>query len=669
MPLETEIPRLDSRTYEEIKTNALLRIPRYTPEWTDWNESDPGITLVELFAWLTEMMLYEMNRVPERNYLKFLQTLGLELRAAQPASVYLTFTPSSSATVIPNVPQFTQVSAQPAGGGEEKIFETREGLSVIRLPLTDVQVFDGAAFTVLTSANQKPGTGFRPFGWQPLVGSALYLGFDASASPNKDNIFPQQMRWRLFLPLNQIDQPAVICKTVTPQPVPPVNLVWEFRPRANPNHWRRLQVFEDQSAAFTREGAILVEGPTQVAETAEGRVPEPRMWIRVRLADGAYPAGTAPLVDFIRPNVVEAQNLATVRDEQLGASDGLPDQAFRLQSQNRPVIKDSLLLEVVEGENQPEEQKNWVRKEDFLASGEDDPHFTVNTDGEIRFGDGINGRIPVAGAQITAREYRYGGGQAGNVTAGSASTLLANVDGLDAVTNERPGVGGRDEQTLAEFIKFAPAQLRCRDRAVSEEDFTALARQVGGIANAAALPLFHPDHPGVEVPGALTIVVVPDTADRPPRPSPDQLEAVCEYIDTRRLLTSEVYVKGPEYLPVHVEAILEANPYAAFDEVKNKAVQALNDAIDPLIPERSAASSAQGVTPLRKVGRAFGLDFYPTSLFSVLQNVKDVRAVRTLNVTINGTRLQENGPYLLKADQMLYGALDHEITVMPYKDL
>src|SRR6266508_4318994 len=97
MPINTEIPQLDRRSFEAIKQDALLRIPRYTPEWTDWNESDPGITLIELFAWLTEMMLYEMNRVPERNYLKFLQAMGLELRASQPASVYLTFNPQPGA--------------------------------------------------------------------------------------------------------------------------------------------------------------------------------------------------------------------------------------------------------------------------------------------------------------------------------------------------------------------------------------------------------------------------------------------------------------------------------------------------------------------------------------------------------------------------------------------
>jgi predicted phage baseplate assembly protein len=329
-------------------------------------------------------------------------------------------------------------------------------------------------------------------------------------------------------------------------------------------------------------------------------------------------------------------------------------------------MKDSLVLGIVEGSNQ---EAIWVRKDDLLASGEDDQHFTVNSDGEIRFGDGINGRIPVAGAQITAREYRYGGGQAGNVTAGLATSLITPVTGIDSVTNERPAAGGRNEQTLSEFIKFAPAQLRCRDRAVSEEDFAALARQVGGIANAVALPLFHPDHPGVEVPGALTVVVLPDTADRPPRPAPDQLEAVCEYLDTRRLLTSEVYVKGPEYLVARVEAILEANPYAAFDQVENNAVQALNDALDPLIPERDAASSPPGVIPPRKIGRAFGLDLFPTSLFSILQNVKDVRAVRNLIITVNGVGLALNSRHRLKPDQMLYGASDHRITVVPHKDL
>jgi predicted phage baseplate assembly protein len=115
MPLEAEASRLiDPRTYAKLKDAALLRIPRYTPEWTDFNESDPGVTLVELFAWLTELMLYQMNRVPDLTYVRLLQLLGEELLPAQPAVAYLTFTPQPGIRP-PTVPLRSQSGAQGTG--------------------------------------------------------------------------------------------------------------------------------------------------------------------------------------------------------------------------------------------------------------------------------------------------------------------------------------------------------------------------------------------------------------------------------------------------------------------------------------------------------------------------------------------------------------------------
>ena len=66
---------LDDRTFEDLVAECILRIPRYCPEWTDFNPSDPGITLVELFAWLTDQMLMRFNKVPRRNYITFLELL------------------------------------------------------------------------------------------------------------------------------------------------------------------------------------------------------------------------------------------------------------------------------------------------------------------------------------------------------------------------------------------------------------------------------------------------------------------------------------------------------------------------------------------------------------------------------------------------------------------
>ena len=221
MPLQA--PQLDTRTFEELKRLALLRIPRYAPEWTDFNESDPGVTLVELFAWLTEMLLYEMNRIPDRNYIKFLQLLGMELRPAQPAIAYLTVDAQGGALPVPPRAQF---SAQPAGGGQPLVFETTEGLDLIPVPLARVQVFDGAAFTDVSAVNTNPGPTYRPFGWVPQNGSALYLGFAAPNPPVTGRFFPLEMHFRVFLPPAATAGQPESCRDVVQVPTPPVNLVW-----------------------------------------------------------------------------------------------------------------------------------------------------------------------------------------------------------------------------------------------------------------------------------------------------------------------------------------------------------------------------------------------------------------------------------------------------------
>src|SRR5215210_7074731 len=83
--------RLDLRDFQDILDEARRLIPRYCPEWTDHNLSDPGITLLELFSWMTEMMLFRLNRVPEKNHIKFLELIGVKLEPAHPAQTELTF--------------------------------------------------------------------------------------------------------------------------------------------------------------------------------------------------------------------------------------------------------------------------------------------------------------------------------------------------------------------------------------------------------------------------------------------------------------------------------------------------------------------------------------------------------------------------------------------------
>ena len=82
---------LDDRSFEDLVEECILRIPRYCPEWTNHNPGDPGITLIELFAWLTDQMLMRFNQVPRRNYVAFLELLGIRLQPPAPAECELTF--------------------------------------------------------------------------------------------------------------------------------------------------------------------------------------------------------------------------------------------------------------------------------------------------------------------------------------------------------------------------------------------------------------------------------------------------------------------------------------------------------------------------------------------------------------------------------------------------
>ena len=85
MPLTLQT--LDNRKYQQLLDESLARIPVHNPEWTNFNPSDPGVTLLEVFAFLTENLLYRCNQIPDRNRRKFLSLLGVPLHPASSATV------------------------------------------------------------------------------------------------------------------------------------------------------------------------------------------------------------------------------------------------------------------------------------------------------------------------------------------------------------------------------------------------------------------------------------------------------------------------------------------------------------------------------------------------------------------------------------------------------
>jgi predicted phage baseplate assembly protein len=578
MPIQDYIPPIDNRSFDDIRSELLTRIPRYTPEWTDFNDSDPGIALAQLFAWLTEMLIYRLGKVPELNYLKFLQLLGIELNPAEPAIAEITFpVMDSHSESIVLVRERTQVAAESEEAEGPIVFETERPLLALTAKLEAVLAFDGYAYKNVTRENDEAMQGFEPFGHLANPGSALMLGFKYSEE------FPKNTELNLtfwaFKEVTKTD--SFDCGLPDVQVYPSAQIIWECWSQ---RQWRPVIFLKDETIALTRSGHIYLKTPReyQMDRLAVGDVDEKLCWIRATIEKSQYER--PPKLLSIRTNTVTAIQAETVRDEILGGSDGRPSQTFRLA--NTPVLHDTLVLEVDEGEG----YRQWTRVDDFFGSSPVDRHYMLNrTTGEIRFGDGENGAIPVGNpdnqsANVVASEYRFGGGSRGNITGGTITALLTSISGIDEnkIMNLRAAHSGRDEESLDDAKMRAPRSIKSKCRAVTEEDFENLATQASNIKRAKALPLHHPSFPGVKVPGVVTVVVVPDSDEENPTPSEGTIRTVCAYLKDRRLLTTELYVVKPTYKKVEISGNVIVSDEADIAEVKSKIEKTLLEYFHPL---------------------------------------------------------------------------------------
>lgn len=647
MPLADHIPKLDDRSYESIVAEMRSRIARYTPEWkpvwTDLNDSDPGITMLQVFAWMGEMLAFRMNRVPELNYLKFLQLLGVELRPREPALAEITF-PVRAAHPAPTVivPKGTQVIAETAGGGPPLVFEATRSLVCLTPRLVSVLSYDGYSYEQVTEANDA-ATGFLALGPTANADAALLLGFDATlAFPGTDiTLF-------VWSATPERREAPVACGLPSAAAYAPATIRWEYW---NGSEWGSLALMKDDSLAFTRSGEIIVRTPAASLATAV-LPPDPvaRYWIRARVERSQYER--PPRLLAVRTNTMRLTQMETVANEVLGGSNGRRDQVFRVD--NTPVLSGSLRLEIDQGSGFEE----WSEVTDFFGSGPDDRHYVLNrTTGEVRFGDGFNGAIPIANvanrsANVVAAEYRFGGGTHGNVSGGTLNALRNAVDGIDdnGITNVMPSYGGRDEETLDEAKRRAPAAIRSRCRAVTSDDFEHFAKEAADVARARALPMYHPSFPGVKVPGVVTVVVVPESDVPDPMPSDGMLRTVCAYLDQRRLLTTELYVMAPTYQRVEVDVRLTANDGADLADVHGAVDRALLDYFHPL------RGGDDGM------GWPFGGAILFSRVFQRVLSIAGVEAIERLVVAVDGEEAPECRDIPIREGALVYSTR-HDVSV------
>ena len=581
MPLP--LPKLDNRTFDDLVAEGRSLIPRHAPEWTDFNVHDPGITLLELFAWLTEMGVYRLDRTVDAAYRAFLRAVGVEIRPAQAAMAELVLTQEPGGSLIA-LPAAIQV-----GSPNQIVFQTTAEVNVSPAQLVSILAAQNKNWVDVTSQNRIAGKLFQPFVAAPAKGDALYLGFDMPLAGQ-----PAQMSLFVWTDAESSDRTTRerLMDESVGQCEPwwehyGVKTVWEYH--TADDKWLPLPDAVDETRALSLTGAVKFTAPTDHAPGGADQSPD-LYFIRCRIVCGKYDC--PPLIDLIALNVVTARHAADIEaEEAVGRSTGRAGQTFQVRQ--TPVAPSSTKVRVLLNN---QEVGDWQEVLFWDLVGPHDRSYLLSPEtGEITFGDGRTGRVPPADAEILVT-YQVGGGVAGNVAAGSLIEPLDNahngalvvdwqtVRPLLKVAQPFAAQGGQPAETLTDAQARALDDFARQKRAVSLADFEALALATPGarIARARAIADYDPALPCFPAPGCVTVVVIPCCPDPRPEPTRDLLRMVYRYLDRRRTLTTEVRAIGPSYTEVAVGARLHAAPDADGDEVRALAVETLEKFFHPL---------------------------------------------------------------------------------------
>jgi predicted phage baseplate assembly protein len=643
---------LDDRRFQDLVSEARMRVARACPEWTEHNVSDPGITLIELFAWMTEMTIYRLNRVPDKLHVALLDLLGIRLDGPSAATTSLRFRlaePAAEPIVIEG--GVTEVGTPRTSTDESIVFQVDEDFTIEPArPAAYVLQRHGQVKDVgLADGEARPqGSDQLAFGSPPQVDDALYLGFEGPLD-------------RLIMQI-EVDASQARGAGVNPEDPP---LVWEV---SQPDgEWAPATILEDLTGGFNYgSGAVELELPPRsvVMPLAGHRLHWLRCRITEKTASGREGAtySHAPEIYSISAAPIGARLPAThasrVEREILGVSDGTPGQIFPLRHNPILMPRTGETLEV-----QDPESGDWARWEirpDFVGSTAFDRHFVVDlVAGEIELGPAIRethggwtqyGAVPPKGAVLRFTRYRHGGGRDGNVTAGTLTVLKSTIAGIDTVINPEPASGGVDAEVITHARQRASMEIRSRYRAVTAEDFEFMAGEASPrVARAVCLP----PADGGAVPLHLVPRIYP--ADRRLEHSeliPDEelLTEVAEYLDDRRLIGTMVELKPCRFRGLSVVVNLQARPLADTARVEEDVAHALYTYLNPLV----------GGNPTgRGGGWAFGRALNQGELYGVVHAVDGVEFVRILrlyetNLETGEQSAKPAGTHIvLEADELL----------------
>lgn len=449
-----------TRDYDGFRRALIDLIPAKMPEWTDRSEGDFGLALIELFAYMADILSYYQDRVANeaflstaqerRSVIEHLKLIGYEMAPAAAASARLSVVVANNVNGVVEVRKGDQFATPSSKERKSVTFEyTEEKPLLLNL---SAATHDSALKPDLT-----PLKGFKE------IANAIPVREGRSITSEVIGVSTGQPNQRFRLAQPRLLRNSLVITVATPTPTPP----WRLR---------RHQVYGRR--AFTPEQLAALEQQERISPT---------------LAFSRHP----------------------------------------------------------------------------------DPDYTIETDENevttVIFGDGQYGQIPATGLRILA-SYRVGGGVVGNIAAGQIKGIARapQLQLLGAkVVNRLPASGGAERETIEQAVKFAPSVFASMQRAVTAEDYTALARLFPGVSKARAEKTNW---------NTIRLYVAPTGSGE--EPSDILKQDLKAYFEDKRMITTVVEIENPDYVPVKIEVAVGALHYFVKEKVQADAERAVRQLLD-----------------------------------------------------------------------------------------
>lgn len=740
---------LDDRMFEQWIAEARKSIQKRYPEWTDENEHDPGITLLELFAWLGEMQQYYLSRISPASEIKFLKLLGIALKEPECARTLIRL---DKVDISRNVPKGMKVLA------DDVPFETNRSAMLLHAQLEKIIVRTDMELNDYSSSNVIDNVAYYAFGAAARKGSQLFLGFNKPVPPGEYFDLHVELFGKYPVEPGPYEP--------TDPFLPSAQLAWQYYGECAKEGgvgWFDMDALIDETQHLSFSGRLRLRTAGQMKElTLHPANDRPRYWISCVLEREGYEL--PPKIDSISVNVLPVTNTDTqslvrtfdssgeewqryelddrlsydgvievqVWDEAagcwcdwrqtdklehedegepvftvekdavvyvttvrfgdgrqgrrppqgkqnvrivilepgfegarlLGPGNGLPHQRFTLPWSR--IMKRNFRLQssFIRPDNGEIGWLDWERVDDFDRSSPADRHYVLDAkQSELLFGDHERGlALPKSGLpNIRIIGLQLGGGISGNVKQGKITSMAPTKEWWSklAVSNPLDAGGGADAETLAEAKLRAMLSIREAKRAVTDEDYERLARQTPGlrVARVKTLALFRPglsDYPRETAPAQTTVIVVPYSEQRIPKPSPQFLLNVRRHLEPFRLIATELHVAPPEYVKITVHAVVIVEPY--FKKDSPKIMEALHGLLQPIGPDGG--------------GWEFGRPVYKGDIYSVINQLSGVTYIQDLWLEAhgNGTTKDKNGDILLPPHGLVYSG-EHSIECISRTEL